>query len=127
MTERESAIAARTRGEQSVNEWTPKQWEEWSNEIAMVLPERYDGEEAQEDIILRAVNDLVERESSIAARARAEGMRKAFQITASALREFGDGPVSLAKSLEAYHCDRAELERPTPEPTPDVRIPADHE
>lgn len=38
--------------------WTRDEWAEWSNEIALRLPEQYDGDEAQESIILRAVEDM---------------------------------------------------------------------
>lgn len=34
-------------------------YEEWSNELASLMPEEYDGDEAQEAIITRWVNDLV--------------------------------------------------------------------
>ena len=36
-------------------EWTFEQWQEWSNEVASEMPENWDGDEAQEDIILRFV------------------------------------------------------------------------
>lgn len=36
-----------------------RQSAEWSNEIASLLPERYDGEASQEGLILDAVRDLV--------------------------------------------------------------------
>lgn len=36
---------------------------EWENEVAAALPERYDGDEDQRDIILRAVRDMAARET----------------------------------------------------------------
>lgn len=44
----------------SATGWTPREWENWSNEIAVLLPERYDDDVAQESIIPRAVADMVE-------------------------------------------------------------------
>lgn len=32
-----------------------RQWEDWSNQLAAALPEQWDGDEAQEDIIQRFV------------------------------------------------------------------------
>lgn len=39
--------------------WTQQEWSDWSNELALELPDRYDGDEAQESIILRFVKDSV--------------------------------------------------------------------
>ena len=41
----------------------PTDAEAWENEVAAALPERYDGEEDQRDIILRAVKDMAARET----------------------------------------------------------------
>lgn len=54
------------------------------------------------------------------AEARAEGMDEAFRIAASALREYGPAPVSLAESLREYHRARADVIDP-PEATPQRR------
>lgn len=47
-----------TRGLQSQLDW----YEGWVNEVAALLPERYDDDAAQESIILTAVADLVDRD-----------------------------------------------------------------
>ncbi|HET6917240.1 MAG TPA: hypothetical protein VFH56_14195 [Acidimicrobiales bacterium] len=39
--------------------WTQAEWAEWSNDLANLLPEEYDGDAAQEAIIERAVEDMV--------------------------------------------------------------------
>jgi hypothetical protein len=36
-------------------DWTLDQWEEWSNEVASIMPENWDGDESQEDLIARFV------------------------------------------------------------------------
>ena len=36
-------------------------WEEWSNEVADLMPEQYDGDEAQESIILRFVAEAADQ------------------------------------------------------------------
>lgn len=41
--------------------WSQSEWADWSNKIALLLPEEYEGDEAQEAIIERAVRDLCER------------------------------------------------------------------
>ena len=45
----------------AASSWTPDEWEEWSNDLAEALPTRYDGDEAQEAIILDAVKDMAAR------------------------------------------------------------------
>jgi hypothetical protein len=57
--------AAVVRGLRSQLDW----WEGWCNEVASLLPERYDDDAAQESIILAAVADLadlVERSDMLA-------------------------------------------------------------
>jgi hypothetical protein len=36
-------------------------WENWSNDVADLLPDYYDGDETQETIILRAVGEMAAR------------------------------------------------------------------
>ena len=83
-TDEQEAMSETTSG------WTCAEWEEWSNEIAALLPERYDDDAAQESIILRAVADLVSRGDALQARLtavqdRAEKMIVALQIVGSDL------------------------------------------
>jgi hypothetical protein len=54
----EEARAARAEGEQPSGYMSQREWEDWSNEVADLLPEHYDGDEAQESIILHAVADM---------------------------------------------------------------------
>lgn len=41
--------------------WTPAEWADWSDSLAELLPEEYDGDAAQEALIERALADLVGR------------------------------------------------------------------
>lgn len=52
-------------------------WHEWSNQIAELIPDVFDGDEGQEAIILRAVGSLVDVFEMT--RARAEEMATILQ------------------------------------------------
>lgn len=49
--------------------------QEWENEVAAALPERYDGEEDQREITLRAVKEMAAREAWVDDRISREPMR----------------------------------------------------
>jgi len=80
-TDEQEAMSETTSG------WTCAEWEEWSNEIAALLPERYDDDAAQESIILCAVADLVSRGDALQARLTAveAKVRDAWGIVADLL------------------------------------------
>jgi hypothetical protein len=52
---------ARARGERPSGFWSQREWEDWSNELALLIPEEYEDDVAQEAIIQRALADLVTR------------------------------------------------------------------
>jgi hypothetical protein len=49
----------------SIVAWDSEDWESWSNDLADALPDRYDGDAAQEAIILDAVQDMAAKLAAI--------------------------------------------------------------
>lgn len=57
--------------------WSQRQWEDWSNRLALMLPEEYDGDGAQESLIEDALGDLLNKRQELAAlRARIERLER---------------------------------------------------
>lgn len=55
--EKQPADVVRGRG----SFWTHAQWADWSDRLAALLPEEYDGDAAQEALVERALADMVTR------------------------------------------------------------------
>jgi hypothetical protein len=49
----------------SIVAWDSEDWESWSNDLADALPDRYDGDAAQEAIILDAIKDITAKLAAV--------------------------------------------------------------
>jgi hypothetical protein len=70
------ALAARDT-DQEGPEWTQAEWQGWSDHLAELMPERYDGDEAQEALIERFVREAAARDTDQGA-----GERQGWDVAA---------------------------------------------